>query len=235
MGGFNNSGVGLLASESEISGKEMTFSNCDLVGALAHNSQITLDDVVLQDSFFGFWAQKDDDSSTLANIHLSGIKAVNLRGVAIGAYGVDDFLISDSTIQDVAKASLPWEGGSKQDMGDGFQILNMTDNISVTNIQIDNCERSGIILDAAPDQEGLHKKIVADFTGTSIAGNGERGFVIQNGELAYDPETQTIDYGDGINPPALEDDLKDKDIIAIETGAPLLDVNSLLPLSDIMD
>ena len=114
MGGFNNSGVGLLASESEISGKEMTFSNCDLVGALAHNSQITLDDVVLQDSFFGFWAQKDDDSSPLANIHLSGIKAVNLRGVAIGAYGVDDFLISDSTIQDVAKASLPWEGGSKQ-------------------------------------------------------------------------------------------------------------------------
>ena len=77
-----------------------------------------------------------------------------------------------------------------KDIGDGIEIID-SDNMVLKNLQIDNNERVGILLEGNPDileNNDVWPTLNITLENVRITGNGARGFVEQNARTGQGPE-----------------------------------------------
>lgn len=106
------------------------------------------------------------------------------RGVALGVYVSTGVEVADATIQATEKFEVS-NNGTGELIGDGIEIIE-SDQGTFRDLIVQDNERAGVVVDCG-DLESSD----IQFDNVQISGEGDRGFVPQNGTVTTSPEVTT--------------------------------------------
>ena len=166
--------------------------------ATGKHTNLTVEENINRGVWVQFCEPKTDMNDNLA-VKFDGELNVfkDNEGVSLGFYKTNKISMQNAEFYETKKLEmLAYDGMTGMiEVGDAIEII-YSNAIDLSNLVMDNNKRAGLLIDGNPELEDTTTdlpQIDISFNNVLISGNGDRGFVLQNGEVSRIGQGPRID------------------------------------------